>query len=196
LHPPATRPIFGRHFLSRKKPTLSAGHLPAPHPGRLSWSGEPPDPLARPELYDGVVWRRAFGYVGDLAILVILSVVVWTALTFAGILSFGLLMPLVPAALAILPLAYHGLLVGGRRSSTWGMRLFGVEVRSWTGQRPTFLQALVMAVLFYVTVGLTGALILLVVLFNARRRTVHDFLSGTVVVRGPAAAPALGGGRR
>ncbi len=168
-----------------------AGHLPAPPPGQLAWRGEPPDPLAHPELYDGVVWRRTLGYFFDLAILAALSVAAWTALTVAGVLSFGLLLPLVPIGLAILPLAYHTLLVGGRHSSTWGMRLFGVEVRSWTGERPTVVQALLMAVLFYATVGLTGSLILLVVLFNARRRTIHDLLSGTVMIRSATAGPAL-----
>jgi uncharacterized RDD family membrane protein YckC len=63
------------------------------------------------------------------------------------------------------------------------MSLFGLEVRSWTGQRPTVWQAVLMAVLFYATIGPTGGLVLLVALFNGRRRTLHDLLSGTVVVR-------------
>lgn len=161
-------------------------------PGALAWGDEPPDPLAHPDLYDGVVWRRMLGYACDLAIMAAMSVAAWTALTIAGVISFGLLLPLVPVGLAILPIAYHALLVGGPRSSTWGMRLFGVEVRSWTGGRPSLAQAALMAVLFYATIALTGSLILLVVLFNARRRTVHDLLSGTVMVRSPRAAPAAG----
>ena len=40
-----------------------------------------------------------------------------------------------------------------------------------------------MAVLFYVTVVATSLLILLVVLINDRRRAVHDYLSGVVVIR-------------
>jgi uncharacterized RDD family membrane protein YckC len=44
-------------------------------------------------------------------------------------------------------------------------------------------QAILMAVLFYATIGPTGGLVLLVALFNGRRRTLHDLLSGTVVVR-------------
>jgi uncharacterized RDD family membrane protein YckC len=62
------------------------------------------------------------------------------------------------------------------------MRL-GIRGRSWEGERPDFWQALLMAVLFYVTVVCTSLLILLVVLINDRRRAVHDYLSGVVVIR-------------
>lgn len=139
-------------------------------------------------LYDGVVWRRIFAYAVDVAILLALSFAAWSALVVAGLLSFGLLWAVIPAALAVLPIAYHGLLVGGPRSATVGMGLFGLEVRSWTGQRPTVWQAALMAVLFYATIGPTGGLVLLVALFNGRRRTLHDLLSGTVVVRRPPTA--------
>jgi len=50
-------------------------------------------------------------------------------------------------------------------------------------RRPGFLQALAQTALFYITVGVTCSLILLFVLFNRRKRTLHDFLAGTVLVR-------------
>lgn len=156
---------------------------------RDPWSGQPPDPLAEPALYDGVLWRRIGAYAVDLAILAVLSVAAWVALTTAGVLSFGLLMPLVPVALVLLPIAYHALLVGGSGAATLGMRLFGLQVRSWTGERPAHWQAALMSALFYATIAVTGSLILLVALFNSRYRTLHDFLSGTVVVRHPAGPP-------
>jgi len=37
--------------------------------------------------------------------------------------------------------------------------------------------------LFYASLAFTGSLIMLVVCFNDRRRAVHDYLSGVVVVR-------------
>jgi uncharacterized RDD family membrane protein YckC len=83
----------------------------------------------------------------------------------------------------LVPLAYHTLLLSGRRSATFGMRCFDLELRSVTGGRPGFLQALLQTALFYVTVAMTCSLILLAALFNRRRRTLHDFLAGTVMVR-------------
>jgi fatty-acyl-CoA synthase len=45
------------------------------------------------------------------------------------------------------------------------------------------LAALIQIVLFYFTVSVTGGLVLLVVLFNRHRRTLHDILSHLVVLR-------------
>ena len=63
------------------------------------------------------------------------------------------------------------------------MRWFDVELRSVTGERPGFVQALAQTALFYITAGATCSLTLLSVLFNRRRRTLHDVLAGTVMVR-------------
>ena len=63
------------------------------------------------------------------------------------------------------------------------MRLTGIEVRSWTGERPSYLQAFVQTILFYVTVYPTWSLVLVIALFNERRRTLHDILAGTLVIR-------------
>ena len=62
------------------------------------------------------------------------------------------------------------------------MQVLGIEVRTLDGNRPSLLQAFAMTALFYVSITLTTLLILLIALFNDRRRCVHDILSGTVVV--------------
>ena len=65
------------------------------------------------------------------------------------------------------------------------MRAFGLQMHSWNGERPVFLQALAHAALFYLTVGATASLILLFALFNRRRRTLHDVLAGMLMLRRP-----------
>jgi len=100
-----------------------------------------------------------------------------------SVVSFWLLAPALWFLFGLIPLAYHTLLLSGRRSATWGMRCFDVELRSITGERPGFLQALAQTALFYITIGVTCSLILLFVLFNRRKRTLHDLLAGTVLVR-------------
>jgi uncharacterized RDD family membrane protein YckC len=142
-----------------------------------------PDPAAFPEIYEGVLWRRVMAYVVDLFCIGLLAIGVWVVFAVLWLLSFGLLGPLLWFLFGLLPLAYHTLLLSGRRSATLGMRCFDLELRSVTGHRPTFLQALVQTALFYVTVAMTCSLILLVALFNRRRRTLHDMLAGTVMVR-------------
>jgi uncharacterized RDD family membrane protein YckC len=133
-------------------------------------------------LYDAIVVRRAFGYLVDVVLLAMVSVLVWAALGVLGILSLGLLLPLQAAALALLPAAYHTLFIGAQ-GATPGMRLMDLEVRSLDGGRPDYVQALVMTAVFYVSISLTAWLVLLVALFNDRRRTLHDFLAGVIVVR-------------
>ncbi|MBY0430278.1 MAG: RDD family protein, partial [Rhodospirillales bacterium] len=51
------------------------------------------------------------------------------------------------------------------------------------GGCPTLTQAAIRTVTFYGSVSLTSGLVLLVMPLNPGRRTLHDFLSGTVVLR-------------
>lgn len=120
----------------------------------------------------GLLWRRAFAYLLDV---VLISTLSWVLVLLAS--------PLWPAILALVPLGYHSLLIGGPRSATFGQRLFGVEVRRLDGGRPALFQAFVQTVLFYATVTLLTPLVLLVALFNWRQRALHDVLAGTLTLR-------------
>ncbi len=157
-------------------------NLPSLGLGSTTWDQAPPDPLSRPDLYDGLLWRRVVAYLVDLLMIGLLYGVGTVVFLFAGILSFGLLTPLGIIILAVLPVAYHSYFLG-HRGATPGMRIFDVEVRSWTGQRLDYFQAFLVTVMFYVTVALTAWLVLIVALFNPRRRTLHDFLGGTIALR-------------
>jgi uncharacterized RDD family membrane protein YckC len=148
----------------------------------IAWTGEPPQPFASPEYYRGVLVRRVFAYWVDLLCIALLVAFAWIVLWVLAIVSLGLLSPLL-LILGLIPVLYHTITIGGPHSATPGMRLSSVEVRSWTGERPSYLQAFVQTVLFYVTVYPTWSLVLLVALFNERRRTLHDILAGTLVIR-------------
>jgi uncharacterized RDD family membrane protein YckC len=144
-----------------------------------------PDPSIQPELYAGLLRRRIAAYVIDVVCIAAIAVVLWIAFAVLTVLSFGLLGPVLWFGFALIPLGYHTLLLSGPRSATLGMRCFDLELWSMTGERPGFLQALAQTALFYLTVGLTCSLILLVALINRRKRTLHDLLAGTVMVRMP-----------
>jgi len=163
--------------------------LPALRLGKHAWNRVPPNPPDDPELYDGVVWRRAVAYGLDLLLIALLSFCAWGAFVLVGVLSFGLLTPLGAVLLAVLPLAYHSCFLG-RRGATPGMRAFDLELRAWTGRPVDYFQGFLTTVLFYTSVSLTGSLILLVALFNDRGRTLHDYLAGTVMVRQSRLRPA------
>jgi uncharacterized RDD family membrane protein YckC len=142
-----------------------------------------PEPSAHPELFEGVLWRRAAGYLIDAFCIGVILVAAWVLFVVLTVLSLGLLAPGLWLLFALIPLAYHTLLVSGPHAATFGMRAFDLELRSSNGERPVFLQALAHAALFYLTVGATCALILLFALFNRRKRTLHDVLAGMVMLR-------------
>jgi uncharacterized RDD family membrane protein YckC len=143
------------------------------------------DHLAYPETYDGVTMRRLLAYLVDLLVIApavaVVAVIFWTL----GVLTFGLLTPLLGVMLIAVPFCYHTLLIGGTRSATLGMRLFGLQVRRLDGGRPDHVLAALLTAAFYISVAFTGWLIMLVVLFNVRGRALHDFLCGTVVINTP-----------
>ena len=163
-------------------------NLPSTEGRDAAWNEVPPDPLDDPDLYDGLIWRRSGAYLLDIMAIAVLFAVAWFLLGMLTVLSLGLLLPIKVAALALLPTGYHTYFLGSG-AATPGMRFFDVELRSWTGRRPDYFQAFLQTVLFYTTISLTAFLVLGVALFNDRRRTLHDFLAGTVAVRHSRLAP-------
>ena len=143
----------------------------------------PPETPITPDMIEGVVWRRVVAYLIDLvaigAAIVLLGIVL---LIPATILSLGLLTGPLILLFGLIPIAYHILLVGGAHAATLGQRVMGLRVMSISGEKPDYVQAGLQVLLFYATLMLTG-LLLLFVFFNSQRRTLHDWMSGTIVVR-------------
>jgi uncharacterized RDD family membrane protein YckC len=145
--------------------------------------GEILEPLDRPELYDGLLWRRSIAFCIDAALLLGVMLVLMVFNLFTFFIFAGLIFLIWAAPLFVI---YDTLTVGSEASATFGMRLMGVQVRSWDGGRAIYLHALIASALFWFLVPLTGGLILLAAPFSDRRRHVHDMLSGTVVVNARA----------
>ncbi len=140
------------------------------------------DFLVSPELFQDVTSRRVIAYFIDLVVLGLVWLAAWILGGLLAIVSFGILTPVSLMVLAILPVLYSTFFVG-YRGATPGMGFMDLEVVTLQGERPDYLQALILILVFYVSVSATFWLVLLVVLFNDRRRTLHDFLAGTLVLR-------------
>ncbi len=161
---------------------MSRGSLPIEIETPEAWRDAAPDPRARPGYYTGVARKRVLAYLVDVMVIAVLIGLLWVLFMALTALSLGLLAPVLWPIFTVVPLAYHVLLIGGERSATYGMRLFKIEVRAWDGRRPGYSQAALMTIVFYLSVALTSWLILLVALFDKRRRTLHDHLCGTIVI--------------
>jgi uncharacterized RDD family membrane protein YckC len=150
------------------------------------------DPYLEPELFRGVLTRRVFAFVIDV---IILSVPVILAVLFIavfGLVTLGLgwaLFWLVSPASVIWALVYYGATLGGPHSATIGMRVMDLELRTWYGAPGYFLLGAMHAVLFWISISVLSPFVLLVGLFNGRRRLLHDFALGTVVINNSVRAP-------
>lgn len=165
---------------------------------RIGTSNEPRpnayDPLTHPELFEGVLARRIMAFFIDAAIVLFPVLVlaffmlIFTVITLGlGAFVFGILGPIA----AIWAVLYVGLTLGSSHSATYGMRMMGLQMRTWYGAPMYFLLGAVHALFFWVLTSALTPLVLLVSLFNSRRRTLHDYLTGAVVINDEARAASL-----
>ena len=143
------------------------------------------DPLLEPELFRGVLMRRSIAFVIDLFVLAVPIALVILFIAVFGLVTLGLgwaLFWLVWPASIIWALIYFGACIGGPHSATLGMRAMDLELRTWYGAPGYFLLGAMHAVLFWISISLFSPFVLLIGLFNARRRQLHDFVLGTVVI--------------
>jgi uncharacterized RDD family membrane protein YckC len=168
-----------------------------------AWRGDggvPPhafDPLLQPELFRGVLTRRVFAFFIDLVVLSVPVILGYLFIALFGLITLGLgwaLFWLAWPASVLWAVVYYGASLGGPHSATLGMRVMDLELRTWYGAPGYFVLGAMQAVLFWVSISFLSPLVLLVGLFNSRRRLLHDFVLGTVIinssVRNPVAQPA------
>ncbi|MEA2882834.1 MAG: hypothetical protein QOH32_2090 [Bradyrhizobium sp.] len=159
-----------------------SGTRPGPAPDAF-------DPWLHPELYRGVLTRRVFAFLIDLVVLSIPVVLVCMFIAAFGLVTLGLgwgLFFLVSPASVIWAVVYYGASLGGPHSATLGMRVMDLQLRTLYGAPGYFVLGAAHAVLFWVLISFFTPLILLVGLFNGRRRLLHDMILGTVIVNSSA----------
>ncbi len=152
------------------------------------------DPWAHPELFRDVLMRRVLAFIVDLLILSVPVILATIFIAVFGIVTLGLgwaLFWLVSPLSIVWAICYYGLTLGGERAATVGMRLLNLEMRTWYGEKPYFLLGASHAVLYWVSVSILSPLVLLVGLFNGRRRLLHDMVLGTVVINSSATTDAV-----
>jgi uncharacterized RDD family membrane protein YckC len=143
------------------------------------------DPLLQPELFRGVATRRVFAFLIDLVVLSIPVVLGYLFIAVFGLITLGLgwaLFWLAWPATVIWAVVYYGASLGGPHSATMGMRVMDLELRTWYGAPGYFILGAMHAVLFWISVSFLSPLVVLVGLFNGRRRLLHDIILGTVVI--------------
>jgi uncharacterized RDD family membrane protein YckC len=171
--------------------------------GGATWRNDPAasaraqqafDPWLQPELFRSVLVKRCFAFLIDLLIIAVPIVLAIIFIALFGVVTLGLgwfLFWLVSPFSVIWALIYYGTSLGGPYAATVGMRMMDIEMRTWTGERPYFLLGAVHAILFWVSISFLSPLVLLVGLFNGRRRLLHDIVLGTVFINSNVPAPVV-----
>ncbi len=157
------------------------------------------DPATSPELFDGVLARRILAFIIDLIILAIPIVLLSMFIFVIGVVTLGfgfVLYALLSPIMVLWALFYYGITLGSPRSATLGMRVMDLEMRTWYGAPAYFVLGAVHAIVFWITVSVLTPFVLLVCLFNDRRRCLHDILVGTIVINNEARASTLRASRR
>lgn len=157
--------------------------------------GVPPhafDPDLEPELFRGVAMRRVFAFLIDLVVLSVPVILGYIFIAVFGLLTLGLgwvLFWVAWPASVVWAILYYGASLGGPHSATVGMRVMDLELRTWYGAPGYFVLGAMHAVLFWVSVSFLSPLVVLVGLFNSRRRLLHDFVLGTVIINNALGSP-------
>ncbi len=121
--------------------------------------------------------RRFFSYLIDLLILAIVGSFFFPIHLLLDIVTLGIWYKF-----PIGGMLYAALFIASPCRATLGMMMMGISARIVGGGRIGFLHALLWSCLYYVSMSLTGGLILLIGLFTDGRRLMHDYLTGIKLV--------------
>jgi len=155
-------------------------------------------PAANPELFAGVLPRRVLAFAIDVIVIAIPVIVAWIVIALFGLVTLGLgwaLFWFLTPGSVIWALVYYGMTLGSPASATLGMRAMGLQMRTWYGAPAYFVLGAVHQVLFWLSVTMLTPLILIIGLFDARRRLLHDMLLGAVIINKPSSQAHPSGGR-
>lgn len=139
-----------------------------------------PCPHAQPEFYDGVVFKRGMAWIIDVAIIAALTVCASLLTIGIGFFFFPLLFLVIGGVYRISTLA--------ARSATLGMRMMGIELRDFHGQRFDGSQAALHVLGYYASVmfAILPALASVVaMLVTERKQGLTDLVLGTAAINRP-----------
>ncbi len=132
---------------------------------------------------DGVRTRRVYAFLIDAAIVFLLSIPVSIVIFLLGIVTLGLGFFLYAIMFPVLAITYVAYTMGSEDQATVGMKANDIYLSRLDGGRIDPVTAIVHSVLFWAGNAVLTPLVLLVTLFSDRKRTLHDLLLGTIVLR-------------
>ena len=145
----------------------------------LNNGGGLPDPDRDAQFYTGVPAKRLMAFIIDV-------VLVWGIAILVSILTLGIGFLIMGFLIAVIDLIYRTLTIGSS-SATVGMRLMGIELRTFNGDRFNTGHALIHTLLFYVMLAFVLVQLISVIMMGGSRygRGLHDFIVGSTMINRP-----------
>ncbi|MDB5562913.1 MAG: hypothetical protein JWN11_2331 [Hyphomicrobiales bacterium] len=142
-----------------------------------------PDPATSPELFDGVLPRRAVAFLIDVTLIGMIMLGLGFVALLAGFLTFGLAWTMLPliAPLAVVP--YYALTLGSSHRATVGMSMMDIVLTPTRGQPLDGIAVLLHPFLFWLSFWISWPVSLLFALFTPRQQMLHDLIVGSLMVR-------------
>lgn len=138
-----------------------------------------PDPEMDSQFYDKVPSRRLVAWVFD-------GIITFAITFLIGVFTVGLGFFIFPFIWLVVGLIYRTITIASK-SSTWGMRLVGIEFRDKKGQKFTSGLALAHTLIFTIATGFFLVQIASIVLILTSRygQSVQDMILGTTAINRP-----------
>lgn len=142
-----------------------------------------PDPATAPELFEGVLTRRAVAFIIDMAIIGLLATLIAIVGLVLGFLTLGLGWLALPIVIPLAILGYYAATLGSPMRATVGMRLMDLVLTPTRGPPLDGWKILIHPLVFWITVWIAWPISLLVALLTPRREMVQDLIAGTLMLR-------------
>jgi len=142
-----------------------------------------PDPVSNPELFEGILGRRAVAWLIDTALIGLLMIPVMVVGLLASIVTLGLGLLALPILLPVAVLGYYAVTLGSSRRATVGMQVMDLVLTPARGRPLDGWAILIHPIVFWVTVWISWPFTILFALFTPRRQLMHDLVAGTLMVR-------------
>lgn len=138
-----------------------------------------PDPATKPQFYDGILIKRAIAWLFDAILVGVLCILILPFTVFTAVFFFPLLM-------LVVGFIYRWFTIASK-SSTWGMRLVGIELRDHEGLRLQSGTALAHTAgyTFSVAVAPLQLISILMMIVTERKQGLTDHLLGTAAINRP-----------
>lgn len=138
-----------------------------------------PDPVYQAEFYSDVAKKRLVAWFIDTAVILLICLIILPFTAFVALFLF-------PALFLVVGFAYRTLSLTSR-SATWGMRMMAVELRTHSGDRFGFAEALIHTLGYSLSMAFVLPQVISVVLMAAspRGQSLTDLVLGSAAINRP-----------